>query len=123
MDRELWWLVAVLVTGVIFGCAAIPARRRWGRRGLLVAAALVAMAAVAAGRAWMGPAGDDVFTYFRVLVMSVVVAAVAGSIVADRMVKRSTLPDPLVEIGMCATGFAGGAMVGAWLSLMGVAIG
>ena len=94
------------------------------RRRTAGAAAIAAIVAFAAGVVVIArhpPADGEGFGVF-VLGTAVLGAAGGGAAAVERIIRASTLPDPLVELVVAAIGFIGGAMLGAGVGVFLAAI-
>jgi hypothetical protein len=112
------WFLASLVVGSTFAGIAVLLRRRFGMRGLFSAAGAVGSATAGVGVIYIldrfNP-GDVKFAIV-VLVISLLCACVVGSVVLERLMRTSTVPDPLAEIAIGTVAFVLAAGVGAFLA-------
>ena len=109
------WLVASSVCSIVFAAAAVPVRRRFGTGALLAAAAIAAGAVFALGLIAISrrpPPDGEGFGDF-VLGTAVLGGAAGGVAALERILRASTLPDPLVELVVTAAAAIGGALLGA----------
>jgi ABC-type glycerol-3-phosphate transport system permease component len=110
------WLVAVVVEAPLFAVFTVQARRRFGAKGLGIAAVVLAlMFSAFAVLAPQFATFDDV----RWLpVVATVTGALASSLVTHRFISRHSIPDALVQEAFGAVTYIGGFLAGLYLTAM-----
>jgi ABC-type glycerol-3-phosphate transport system permease component len=110
------WLVTVAVEAVFFAAAAVFARRRFGAKGLVVAAG--ALALVFSALALLAPQFASFDDVRWLPVVAGIAGALASTLATHRFISRHSIPDPLAEIALGAATFFGGFLVGLYLTAM-----
>jgi hypothetical protein len=118
------WLAGTVAIAVVLAAVAVWVRRRFGPDALLGTAvgASVCLIALAVAMALRSPPRDGLRWVLFVVIPAVLGGTAALTIAVDRVIRSSTIPDPLPETVFGVVAFLAGVLGGGLAGIFVVAM-